>query len=74
MPFRPATALFALILASAASLASAADAPARPNIVLIFADDLGYSDVGCFGAEGFETPNIDRLAKDGTRFTSFYVA
>ncbi|MFM9965965.1 MAG: sulfatase [Planctomycetaceae bacterium] len=45
-----------------------------PNIVLIFADDLGYSDVGCFGAKDIRTPNIDRLAIDGTRFTSFYVS
>lgn len=46
----------------------------RPNIVLIFADDLGYSDVGCFGAKDIRTPNIDRLALEGTRFTSFYVS
>ncbi len=45
-----------------------------PNIVLIFIDDLGYADVGCFGAEGYETPNIDRMAQEGMRFTSFYVA
>lgn len=46
----------------------------RPNFVLIFADDLGYGDVGCFGAKDIRTPNIDRLAGQGTRFTSFYVA
>lgn len=46
----------------------------RPNVVLIFADDLGYSDLGCMGAQGFQTPHIDRLAEEGTRFTSFYVA
>ena len=46
----------------------------RPNIVLIFADDLGYSDVGCFGAKDIRTPNIDKLATEGTRFTSFYVS
>ncbi len=45
-----------------------------PNIVLIFMDDLGYTDVGCFGAQGYETPNIDRMAEEGMRFTSFYVA
>lgn len=45
-----------------------------PNIVLIVADDLGYSDVGCFGAQGIKTPNLDRLAGEGTRFTSFYVS
>ncbi|MEO6808435.1 MAG: sulfatase, partial [Isosphaeraceae bacterium] len=45
-----------------------------PNIVLVFADDLGYADVGCFGAKGYTTPNIDRLAAEGIRFTNFYVA
>ena len=51
----------------------AADAPrekSRPNIVLILADDLGYGDVGCFNAESkAPTPNIDRLAREGMRFT-----
>lgn len=46
----------------------------RPNIVLIFADDQGYGDVGCFGASDLKTPNMDRLAREGTRFTNFYVA
>jgi arylsulfatase len=54
--------------------APAAERAATPNIVLIFADDLGYSDVGCFGAKDIRTPNIDRLAIEGTRFTSFYVS
>ena len=45
-----------------------------PNIVFIFADDLGYGDLGCYGARDIATPNIDRLAAEGTRFTSFYVA
>jgi arylsulfatase A-like enzyme len=44
------------------------------NIVLIFIDDLGYADVGCFGANGYETPNLDQMASEGMRFTSFYVA
>mmetsp|Transcript_28073 Transcript_28073/g.62845 ORF Transcript_28073/g.62845 Transcript_28073/m.62845 type:complete len:96 (+) Transcript_28073:65-352(+) len=43
----------------------------RPNIILILADDLGFSDVGCFGSE-IDTPNIDSLAKDGVRFTQMY--
>ncbi|MBC7821160.1 MAG: sulfatase-like hydrolase/transferase, partial [Planctomycetaceae bacterium] len=43
----------------------------RPNIVLILLDDVGYSDYGCFGSE-IETPNIDRLAREGLRFTQFY--
>jgi len=45
-----------------------------PNIVIIFTDDQGYADVGVFGAEGFETPNLDRMAVEGTKFTDFYVA
>ncbi len=49
--------------------------PGRPpNIVLIYVDDMGYTDLGCFGAKKIKTPNIDRMAKQGTRFTSFYVA
>ena len=43
----------------------------RPNIVLIFADDLGYSDIGCFGGE-IDTPNLDQLAESGVRLTQFY--
>jgi arylsulfatase A-like enzyme len=44
----------------------------KPNIVFILADDLGYTDVGCFGSKYYETPNIDKLAADGMRFTSGY--
>ena len=43
----------------------------RPNIILIMADDMGYSDIGCYGSE-IETPNLDRLAAGGLRFTQFY--
>jgi arylsulfatase A-like enzyme len=46
----------------------------HPNIVIIFADDLGYGDLGCYGASGFETPNLDKMASQGTRFTNFYAA
>lgn len=44
----------------------------RPNIIFIMADDLGYGDVGCYGQKRIQTPNIDRLAKEGMRFTDFY--
>lgn len=47
---------------------------ASPNIVLIFADDLAYADIGPFGAKRYKTPHLDRLAREGRRFTSFYVA
>ena len=46
----------------------------RPNIIIIFADDQGYADLGCYGAVGFNTPNLDQMAKEGMRFTNFYVA
>jgi arylsulfatase len=46
----------------------------RPNFIVIFTDDQGYADIGCFGAEGFETPNLDRMAAEGAKFTSFYSA
>jgi len=55
-----------------AGTSNAVDRP--PNFVIIFADDLGYSDVGVYGAQGYATPHIDRLAAEGMRFTDFYVA
>ncbi len=51
--------------------ALAADAPPKPNIIFILADDLGYSDIGCYGGE-IATPQLDALAKEGVRFTQFY--
>ena len=49
-----------------------ADRP--PNVVIILADDQGYGDLGCYGSKDIETPNLDRMAKEGVRFTDFYVA
>ena len=46
----------------------------RPNFIIIFTDDQGYGDLSCFGSKTIETPNIDRLAKEGRKFTSFMVA
>ena len=43
----------------------------KPNIILIMSDDMGWSDIGCYGGE-IDTPNLDSLAKDGVRFTQFY--
>ncbi len=45
----------------------------QPNILLILADDMGYSDIGCFGSE-IKTPNLDKLAQKGVRFSQFYNA
>ena len=45
---------------------------ATPNFVVIFTDDQGYQDVGCFGSPNIKTPNLDRMAAEGTKFTDFY--
>ena len=55
------------------AIAQISESPS-PNIVIIFTDDQGYSDVGVYGAKGFTTPNLDQMAADGIRFTDFYVA
>ena len=60
---------FSLILLVSASFA---DAQEKPNVVFILADDLGYGDLGCYGHPYAKTPNIDSLAKSGTRFTRYY--
>lgn len=57
-----------ILLAFQIVIASAA----HPNIIIMMADDLGYGDLGCFGHKHIQTPNLDRLALTGTRFTSFY--
>ena len=44
----------------------------KPNIIFILADDLGYGDLGCYGQKRIQTPNIDRIAADGMRFTQVY--
>ncbi len=60
-----------LLLLLAASCLAAAE---KPNFILIFADDLGYGDLGAFGSERHRTPNLDRMAAEGRKFTSFYVS
>jgi arylsulfatase A-like enzyme len=61
-----------LLFLAGALVASAANPPSKPNIVFILADDLGYGELGCYGQKKFGTPNIDRLAQQGMRFTQFY--
>ena len=69
MPLRPFLVLLAVFSAGLASLIGAA---AKPNIVYILADDLGFPELGCNGADKYKTPNIDALANSGVRFTRFY--
>ncbi len=64
--------LIALALLNFSGNTFAAEKPAKPNIVLIFIDDLGYGDVGTFGSTKNRTPNLDKMAAEGRKFTSFY--
>lgn len=63
-----------LLLIFAADLLAQGSVDKLPNILMIVTDDMGYGDMSTQGAKGFSTPNLDRLAGQGTRFTSFYVA
>ena len=69
-----AAAALSLALDVTPSNAQTTGAPARPNIVLILTDDVGYGDIGSYGAPDIRTPHIDRLAKGGVRLTDFYAA
>src|SRR3954464_8621666 len=68
------TRVFAAVALAAALAAAvrAADPPAKPNVVFILADDLGWTDLGCQGSKFYESPNIDKLAAGGLRFTDAY--
>ncbi|HXG12495.1 MAG TPA: sulfatase [Gemmataceae bacterium] len=66
--------LFLTVLTLALLGPAAAPAAVRPNIVVIFADDLGYGDLSCYGHPTIRTPHLDRMAAEGMRFTSFYAA
>jgi arylsulfatase A-like enzyme len=61
-----------LITIALFSLSNVVYSQEKPNIILILADDLGYGDLGCYGAADIKTPNLDRLASEGVRFTNFY--
>ena len=66
---------FVFALLPTLALSALAQAKQRPpNVVIIFTDDQGYADVGVFGAKGYTTPNLDRMAREGRRFTDFHVA
>src|SRR5262249_12600688 len=66
--------LLVVIVSSFGARIDAAERPKPPNVVIVFADDLGYGDLGCYGAPGRPTPNLDRMAAEGVRLTDFYVA
>jgi len=68
------TAAGAALAAAAAGCRPGKPTPARPNIVFIFSDDQGYGDLGCYGATDLKSPNIDKLAAQGVRFTQYYAA
>ncbi|MDP6503797.1 MAG: sulfatase-like hydrolase/transferase, partial [Planctomycetota bacterium] len=65
---RPLSLIAILVAAFATTLS------AGPNFIVIFTDDQGYNDLGCFGSETIKTPHIDRMAREGMRFTDFYSA
>lgn len=72
MRFRPMLAVLQCFVSATALAAPAHSRP--PNIVIIFIDDMGYADIGPFGAKDYPTPNLDRMAREGRRFTDFYVS
>ncbi|MFM8292260.1 MAG: sulfatase-like hydrolase/transferase, partial [Planctomycetia bacterium] len=74
MFLRPTCRLAAALVAAGAGLAAAAPPPARPNLLVFLADDLGAHDLGCTGSRGYSTPAIDGLAAAGMRFTRGYAA
>src|SRR3954453_15414175 len=63
----------ALLLFLLSATAGAADPPRRPNFLFVLIDDMGYRDLSCFGGTRVQTPEIDRLAREGIRFNQFYV-
>lgn len=65
-------ALLPVILSAVALSAAGAETTSRPNIVFVLVDDFGYADCGAYGAKDIRTPNIDRLAREGVKFTDFY--
>ena len=64
--------LFAPVVFLFACLGSLAKQEKRPNVVVVLCDDLGYGDLACYGHPKIKTPHLDRMAKQGIRFTDFY--
>ncbi|MHB8898723.1 MAG: sulfatase family protein [Thermoguttaceae bacterium] len=74
MKFTTILLLFPLLVLPVAIQAAGESAPARPNLIVINIDDMGYADIGPFGSQLNRTPNLDRMAGEGRKFTSFYAA
>ena len=60
-----------ILMTMCAGMSLAASAAERPNVIFMLTDDLGYSDISCYGAKKVKTPHIDQLAAEGLKFTSF---
>jgi len=68
------TLLFTIVACMVRQVTTRAANNEKPNVVIVFTDDQGYGDLGCYGAQGYKTPHIDKLAKKGMKLNSFYVA
>ena len=66
--------LFVVLLSACGGPMPGGDRSSAPNVVIIFVDDMGYADIGSYGATAYETPHLDRMAAEGIRFTDFYVS
>lgn len=64
--------IFVCVVAALSFSTSVADANDKPNIIVIFTDDQGYNDLGCFGSQTIKTPHLDQMASEGLKLTSFY--
>ena len=74
IPLTSAITLVGVVLVTTSDASARDDARRPPNFVIVFTDDQGYQDVGCFGSPDIKTPNLDRMAREGMRFTNFYVS
>ena len=74
MPRTWTAVFFLLALTACGTAQEPATPPSLPNVVVIFVDDMGYADLGAYGATAYSTPHLDRMAAEGVRFTDFYVS
>ena len=72
LPLKISTSGLLLFILSIASSIAQSNKTRPPNLIYIMADDLGYGDLGCFGQKTIKTPNLDKMASEGLRFTSYY--